>query len=440
MSKRTSLLIVFLAAFGVTAAFISLNDSFDAFATQRAAVASSASRNASIVATTAEVLKETSEIRELPILRLVKSGAQSRAEIERMLVKNLNEQMTPAEMHATELSLRKFGLAPNDFEYRSFIIKLLTEQVAGYYDSKTREFHLADWLDLEGQKPVMVHELTHALQDQHFQLRRFEKWPDGDSDAELAAHALIEGDATLAMTIYMAQNPLVALAFSRSLGTSTAMASIQFNQAPRALRESLIFPYGQGTEWATQLYKRGGWTMISKAFTQLPLSSEQIIHPEKYFSYERPVKVLLPDLRAVLGSGWKQIDSDVNGEWSYYLILDQFLNSPSESRRAAAGWAGDRYEIYEDPKRGQVMLTHVSAWDTENDAREFFDAYVKRTAKRYPDARLMAENQTEGPNTFLRWQTPEGKVVIELRGARVVVIEGIPEGADTNSLLKTLVQ
>lgn len=437
MSKRIRLLLVFLTAFSLTAGAFSRNHTLGVFATQRASVASSASRNASIIATTATVLKETSEIRELPILRPVKSGAQSRTEIEQMLIQNLDEQMTPAEMHATELTLRKFGLAPNEFEYRSFIIKLLTEQVAGYYDSKTREFHLADWLDLEGQKPVMVHELTHALQDQNFHLRRFEKWPHGDSDAELAAHALIEGDATLAMTIYMAQNPLVALAFGRSLG-SNAMATVQFNQAPRALRESLIFPYGQGTEWATQLYKRGGWSMISKAFTRLPLSSEQIIHPEKYFSYERPIKVAVPDLRDLLGSGWKEIDSDVNGEWSYYLILDQFLNSPSESRRAAAGWAGDRYKSYEDPKRASVMLAHISAWDTENDAREFFDAYVKRTAKRYPEARLVAENQTPGPNTFLRWRTGEGGVAIELRGLRVVVIEGIPEAASEKALLQLL--
>ena len=111
---------------------------------------------------------------------------------------------------------------------------------------------------------MMAHELTHALQDQHFNLRRFEKWPPGDSDAELAAHALIEGDATLAMTLYMAKNPLVALAFSRSL--ITGVATEQFNQAPRAMRESLIFPYMQGMEWATQLYRRGGWTMVSNAF------------------------------------------------------------------------------------------------------------------------------------------------------------------------------
>jgi hypothetical protein len=400
-------------------------------------------------------------------------------------------------MHAIEVAFRKFGLAPSDFEYRPFIIKLLTEQVAGYYDPKVQEFHLADWLELEGQKPVMAHELTHALQDQHFNLRRFEKWPHGDSDAELAVHALIEGDATLAMTLYMAKNPLVALAFSRSL--TTGVATEQFNQAPRAMRESLIFPYMQGMEWATQLYRQGGWTMVSNAFTRLPLSSEQILHPEKYFNYERPIKVVLPDVTSLLNANtsavttqqppgtagappasgrvrvsrrgptrrklptahsplptpaWHRIDSDVNGEWTYYLILDQFLNAPAESKRAAAGWAGDRYALYEGPK-GQAFLAQVAAWDTENDAREFFDAYVKRTELRYPGAQQLdssaleletrnskPETQNSQPETrtIYSWKTSEGSVVIELRGLRVVLLEGVPAGADSNALLKSLRQ
>src|SRR5678816_4093703 len=150
-------------------------------------------QNAAIVSTTAAMLKETSELRELSILKAVKSGAQSRTDIERMIIKNLDADTTPAEMHAAEVLLRAFGLAPKDFAYRAFLIKLLTEQVAGYYDPKAQQFYLADWIELEGQKPVMAHELTHALQDQHFNLKRFENWPKGDSDAELAAHALIEG-------------------------------------------------------------------------------------------------------------------------------------------------------------------------------------------------------------------------------------------------------
>jgi hypothetical protein len=424
------------------------------------------------VEATAEVLKETSEIRELAILRPVKSSAQSRSEIERMLINNLNEESTPAQMHAMEVSLRKFGLAPPEFEYRPFIIKLLTEQVAGYYDAKSQQFHLADWLELEGQKPVMAHELTHALQDQHFNLRRFEKWPHGDSDAELAVHALVEGDATLAMTIYMAKNPLVALAFSRSL--TTGVATEQYNQAPRAMRESLIFPYLQGSEWATQLYRRGGWDSVSSAFTKLPLSTEQILHAEKYFKYERPEKIVLPDVTSLLNAGssnqqsaisihksarrlpaanrslptasaWRRIDSDVNGEWNYYLILDQFLTAPADSKRAAAGWAGDRYALYEGPNH-QVFLAQVAAWDTENDAREFFDAYLKRTELRYPglkqldpaDAETQTRNSKLETRNFYSWQTNEGEVVIELRGSRVVILEGVPEGVESNTLMKAL--
>src|SRR5207248_10445174 len=110
-------------------------------------------------------------------------------------------------------------LAPPDFNYRDLIVRLLTEQVAGYYEPKTQQFHLADWIDADGQRPVMAHELTHALQDQHFNLRRFEKWPKGDSDAELAAHSLIEGDATLAMVLYITSDPLRALTFLKSIGT-----------------------------------------------------------------------------------------------------------------------------------------------------------------------------------------------------------------------------
>src|SRR5918912_4495945 len=138
--------------------------------THAQAGAAGTAQNAAIISTTDAVLKETSELRELSIMRPVKSGAQSRAEIERMIIKNLDSDTTPAEMHATEALLRVFGLAPNDFAYRPFLIKLLTEQVAGYYDPKAQEFYLADWIELEGQKPVMAHELTHAFQDQQFNL------------------------------------------------------------------------------------------------------------------------------------------------------------------------------------------------------------------------------------------------------------------------------
>src|SRR5713226_7838005 len=425
-----------------------------------AAAQQTAARNAALIAATQDVLKETSAIRQLSILRPVQSSAQSRAEIERALIKSLDEDTTPAEMHADEVTLKKLGLAPADFQYRALMLRVLTEQVAGYYDPKTGQFHLADWIDLDGQKPIMAHELTHALQDQHFNLRRFEHWPKGDSDAELAAHALIEGDATLAMALYVANNPLRALAFLKSL-SMTGMSSAELDKAPRALRETLVFPYQDGEKWVSALYKRGGWSGVSQAFTTLPQSTEQILHPEKYLAHEAPVKVTLPDVAPLLnaessGKGvppvthaqdaratWKRLAYDVQGEWGFYLILDQFLKSPAESRRAAAGWGGDRFEVYEGPK-GETCFISLSVWDTENDAREFFDAYVKRTGLRYPNATLLPSTDVTTPNSELRtpnrlvWQTNEGGVALERRGNRVLVIEGCSNRVEREALERAL--
>jgi hypothetical protein len=214
------------------------------------------------------------------------------------------------------------------------------------------------------------------------------------------------------------------------------MPSEQYKQAPRSLRESLVFPYDQGLEWATAVYKSGGWAAVSHAFTELPQSTEQILHPEKYFAHEAPIKVSLPDVRAQLGPKWKRIKYDVNGEWSYYLILDQFLNLPAESKRAAAGWAGDRYAVYEGATPGDVFMAQMTVWDTENDAHEFFDAYVKRTGLRYAGAKAAA--LAPGKTDHRVWTTGEGGVSMELRGKRLLILEGIPDGMDTGKLVSIL--
>jgi len=438
----TAILLV-LAALAVTPSQLAVS--------QQPATTNAAARNAALVAATQEVLKETSDLRQLSIMRAVQSSAQSRAEIERAVIKNLDEDTSPADLHAAEVTMKKLGLAPPDFQYRALMIRLLTEQVAGYYEPKTRQFHLADWIDVDGQKPIMAHELTHALQDQHFNLRRFEHWPKGDSDAELAAHALIEGDATLAMVLYVSSNPIRALMFLKSLG-ATGVDTKELDQAPRVLRESLLFPYQEGLNWTRALKDRGGWQEVSQAFTALPQSTEQIMHPEKYFAHEAPVKVTLADITSLLNSAqrsaggtatqitWKQLASDVNGEWGTYLLLDQFLKSPAESHRAAAGWAGDRYAVYESSS-GQVLYVSISTWDTQNDAREFFDAYSKRTELRYGQAET--DHPFEAPDRPLvvrNWKTKEGNVAIELKGSRVLVIEGCPATLNRDRLVGVLWQ
>ena len=400
---------------------------------QKAKPAAVNPKTAAVREATAEVLRETSELRKLPILRQVRSGAQSRAEIEQMLIRNLNESATPEESLAQETAMKKFGLAPADFQLRPFLIKLLTEQVAGYYDPKTQEFYLADWIDLDGQKPVMAHELTHALQDQHFNLRRFEDWPKHDSDAEMAAHALVEGDASYLMMQYVSRDPARQLAFLKSMMSGGATASEQIEKAPRVLREQMLFPYLQGMMWVAQVYKQGGWEAVSAAYKGLPQSSEQVLHQEKYVAREAPQKVTVRDLSASLGRGWRMADNDVQGEWGCYILLDEFLQAIDVSKRAAAGWGGDRYALFVGARKTDVVVALKTVWDTEPDAREFFDAYVKRTTKRYgvePSEVAHADRQV--------WTTQEGAVVIERQGSAVVVIEGVPDGVDAKALVKTL--
>jgi hypothetical protein len=166
----------------------------------------------------------------------------------------------------------------------------------------------------------------------------------------------------------------------------------------------------------------------------LPQSTEQILHAEKYFAREAPVKVTLPNIAPALGTGWKRIDTDVNGEWSYYLILDEYLKSAQDSKRAAAGWGGDRYAVYEGARPDQVVIVQVSVWDTANDATEFFDAYKKRTEKRYSgSATAMRSPYTDASTKWHEgqaWRTNEGLVFVIRNSDRVVVVEGLPEGTN----------
>jgi len=426
------------------------------FAFSQQPTTTAAARNAALIAATDEVLKETSTLRQLAVLRPVQSSTQSRAEIERAVVKNLDEDTSATDMHAAEVTLKNLGLAPPDFQYRALMIRLLTEQVAGYYEPKTRQFHLADWIDVEGQKPVIAHELTHALQDQHFDLRRFEHWPKGESDAELAAHALIEGDATLAMVLYVSSNPMRALTFLKSLG-AMGVDTRELDQAPRVIRESLLFPYQEGLNWTRALYKEGGWPQVSQAFTNLPQSTEQIMHPEKYLAHEAPVKVTLPDFTTALNESarlkslpasaggsktavtWKRISYDVNGEWGTYLLLDQFLKSSAESHRAAAGWAGDRYAVYESSK-GQSIYVSSTVWDTQADADEFFDAYIKWIAGRYKKAESLTSEAPKSLLKTLRWTTEEGGLTLAQSGTRVFIVEGYDEKLKPERLIEALLR
>jgi hypothetical protein len=277
----------------------------------------------------------------------------------------------------------------------------------------------------------------HALQDQHFDLRRFERWPKGDSDAELAAHALVEGEATLVMIQYELEQSGFRLDLNISLtnlmlendGAEDKQYPIMAN-APKVLRENLQFPYIYGAGFAQAVLRKGSWPLLNEAYARLPVSTEQILHPEKFLNPDNPTEVRLADALAVLGKDWKQADSDVNGEFGYQVVLSEFI-SKSAAQAAAAGWDGDRYALYENPRTGGLLLAHYTTWDTPGDAQEFLKAYAQRTARRYG---LEPPKNTQQQS--LIFETGEGLVAVELRGSDVLIIEG----ARTREMLAKLME
>src|SRR5215471_7633164 len=287
---------------------------------------------------TDEVLGVVSRLRQLSVLHPVKSGMKSHDEIEQCVIRDLDESTTPEEFDATSKTLIKLGLIPKGFHLREYVVKLLREQVAGFYEPKTKEFYLAAWLPVSEQKSVMAHELTHALQDQHFNLRRFERWPKGDSDAELAAHALVEGEATVVMFEYAGEQEGVHLDITkldsltdRMLEQDDAGDSAKYpmlSKAPRVLRENLQFPYVYGVGFVQQVLKNRSWQTLNLSYDRLPASSKQIMHPAKFLERADPVKIKIGDLTPVLGQDWKRADEDVNGEFGYMVLLSEFIGKP----------------------------------------------------------------------------------------------------------------
>lgn len=384
--------------------------------------------DAAALNSTDEILKIVSRLRSLDIKQAVQSSFKTKDEIEQSIIKDLDESTPLEEFDATQKTLTKLGLISKSFRLRDYVVQLLREQVAGFYEPKTKEFYLAAWLPVSDQKRVIAHELVHALQDQHFNLRRFERWPKGDSDAELAAHALVEGEATLVMIQYDFEQQGMKLDLSKIAALTDGMIEQDSDSdaksypvlagAPKVLKENLQFPYLYGAGFVGAVLKSRSWTGLDTSYVTLPSSTEQIMHPERFLDRDDPVKIEMPDIAGALGADWKKADGDVNGEFGYLVALAEFIPKRA-AKTAAAGWGGDRYALYENKVSGALALAQFTTWDRETDAKEFFEAYSDRTGKRYKLARPMESS----PQRRV-WETGEGLASIELRGKDVVMIEG----------------
>lgn len=311
--------------------------------------------------------------------------------------------------------LNFFGLLPRDFPLYQFYIDLYHEQIAGYYDPETKEMYVVQDSVFDGpERMTYAHEYTHVLQDQNYDMRAGLKYNEDDCENQseycAAVSALIEGDATLTEQNWLIQHSTLRDKKEIQEFASTYTSPI-LDSAPAYINEDLMFPYLKGLTFVQSLYKDGGYAAIDAAYQQPPISTEQILHPERY-PQDQPQDVTL-DLSNVTGTGWRELDAGVMGEWYTYLILayghaEDARISEKTAASAAEGWGGDAYSVLWNDDASAGISVLLSQWESEQDADEFLTALYDYGTGRWqaPDAQS-AER--------IEWQETSDGAVLMLR-------------------------
>ncbi len=273
----------------------------------------------------------------------------------------------------TEQLLKGLLLMPQDASLESLYLDMLTSQVVGLYDDDTRTMYVVTETGDIGptQEITYAHEYTHALQDQAFDLSSIQGKATDQGDRALARTTLIEGDATLLMSLW-AQQHLTPAQLLQVAGAADPAATAALERIPPILRETLEFPYTTGLQLTLSAFQQGGFAAVDSLFANPPDSTEQVLHPDKLASREAPVKVAFPkDLAKRLGDGWSVALQDTLGELQLGILLRETgkADQPT-STAAAAGWGGDRVAVVDGPG-GATGVVLDTAWDTPADAAEF---------------------------------------------------------------------
>lgn len=337
-----------------------------------------------------DLLRQAETWRGLQAKEPVKSRTLGEKQLAEFVVKAFREETPPEDLRVMEVALKAFGLIPESMDLGTYLPKLLTGEIAGFYDPEEKSMSLVlreggvlagkqgeAGLDAErAEDMVLIHELVHALQDQHFDLARFVE-ADVMSDDAAARQALAEGDATLTMLnallgTRVEEMPNVDgfLAGSLSNPDLFMSGSAGLAGAPPILRETLLFSYLQGNLFCISVRRAGGQKLLDYAFRQdPPLSTEQIFHPEKWHGQrDNPIDLTWPDLSAVL-PGFQKASEGEMGELSMRILLREALKDAKSAETAAAGWGGDRFAVYE--KDGRRLVAWITEWDSPEDAAEF---------------------------------------------------------------------
>jgi hypothetical protein len=379
--------------------------------------------------------------------------------VESYLEEKFNEDESAKRLERDEIVLKKFGLLDHDFELKPFLLALLKEQIEAYYDSKTKTVNMLDWVDADEQKPVLAHELTHALQDQHSDL---DKWNDqtpddvstnaaGDKEhlakdeMDTARDAVAEGQATAVMMDYilkpmgksLVKNPEVLDALKDRMTASED--SPVMARAPLLLSESMLFPYREGLSFEQDVWMdEGQAAAFAGTLDRPPTSSWEVINPREYEKQHVPAVPLLPDIHPLVDSLYRPYDIGQVGQLDLHILAELFGGDGAASDLTPA-WNGGLYwagqlrsakTAAEQNNTNSLALLYLSVWKNDASARAFAKLYAGDLARKYSSVRQVsaaaASTEAETGAVEQSFSTSEGPVVITTRGKLVFIAESFP--------------
>ena len=294
------------------------------------AVAARKNNNDAIFSQINAIVKTLSAITGLPEKHPVAYAEISKRQLRQFLVKRIKKTLKPAELHADELSLKIFGLVPQDFDLKQSTIDLLTEQAAAFYDYQERKLFLLDGSSFTAEQTTLAHELSHALADQNFDLSKYMDSSPGNDDEDLAHTAVVEGEASWLMVAYdlkaSGQSPVPAREMLDTVAPDCSDSSMAeypvLKSSPLYIQQSLLFPYSQGTLFFDAVYRKLGKPSFAEVFTDPPSDSAQIIHPDRYFDHEKEIK---PEVVLLKLHDAKILTEGSMGEFDQEMMVQQFL-------------------------------------------------------------------------------------------------------------------
>lgn len=328
------------------------------------------------------LLGSAESIRGLPAKGIVRARSSSQQELVTYMDTQLDDPVAKRQLQLNQEILKVVGAVKADLDILTILRSFMVEQVTGFYDWKQKILYMADWIPENLQSFTLLHELTHALQDQHFGLERLLDATDGVSEPYAAAQALMEGDATLTTIFHSAGGAVdgayLDFAVKTIVSGDSAMPGQDPGNVPPVISESLMFPYTDGLAFVVAAFRAGGgnWSVVNRLYSKLPLSTEQIIHPEKHLSEhpDFPKEVRVRGIADMVGSR-TFAGTDIMGEGGLRVILRDVM-SRATADKAAAGWDGDRYFVWHD-ESGLSSAVLASVWDSPEDARQAADAIAK---------------------------------------------------------------